>query len=157
MTTEDTPAMTMPRFRLLIVTNAVAPGADSLPPMVRFLIDSASDRFVVSPRLTSPLEWLESDIDRATVQAQSRLNTVLGHFASGSAPIAGTVGDETLISAIDDAVNDFEPDHLLIGLRAHDKDGRQERHLLEGVRRRFRIPLTIFEVDEASRDRSGGL
>ncbi len=72
----------------------------------------------------------------------------MDHFASGPAPIQGALGNDTLISAIDDAVYDFKPDHLLIGLRAHDRDSLQERHLLEPVRRRFHIPLTVFEVDE---------
>ena len=148
MTGESTSAMTMPAFRLLIVTDAVAARAASLPPTVRFLIEAASNRFVVSPRLTTPLQWLESDIDEASVRARKRLDAVLDHFASGPAPINGALGNDTLLSAIDDAIYDFEPDHLLIGLRAHERGSLQERHLLEPVRRRFHIPLTVFEVDE---------
>jgi hypothetical protein len=40
----------VPSLRLLIVTDAVAADPASLPPIVRFLIETASDRFVVSPR-----------------------------------------------------------------------------------------------------------
>jgi hypothetical protein len=149
MTTENASELTMPRFRLLIVTNAAAAGPASLPPVVRFLIQAASVRFVVSPRLTTPLQWLETDIDGATVQARTRLDAVLGHFGSDLAPISGAIGDDTLLLAIDDAINDFGPDHLLIGLRDHERDGQQERHLLDKVRRRFHMPLTVFEVDEA--------
>jgi hypothetical protein len=150
MTTEG--SVTTVDFRLLIVTNAVAAEVSSLPLSVRLLIEAASSRFVVSPLLTSPLEWLESDIDRATVGARERLEAVLGHFASGSAPIDGALGNDTFLSAIDDAVHDFAPDHLLIGLRARGHDSLQERRFLKSVRRRFSIPLTVFEVDE----RGGG-
>src|SRR5580704_1282443 len=101
-----------PSLRLLILTDAAAADPESLPPIVRFLIETASDRFVVSPRLTNPFEWLESDIDQATTQAEKRLQTVLAHFESGRAPLDGTVGDETLRLAIEDAMNDFKPDHL---------------------------------------------
>jgi hypothetical protein len=142
------PAAVAPSLRLLIVTDAVAADPDSLPPIVRLLIETASDRFVVSPRLTNPFEWLESDIDKATTQAEKRLRTVLTHFASGPAPLDGTVGDETLRLAVEDAMNDFKPDHLIIGIRTHDRDSWQERHLIENVRHRFHVPLTVFEIDD---------
>jgi hypothetical protein len=138
----------VPSLRLLIVTDAAAAGPTSLPPIVRFLIETASDRFVVSPRLTNPFEWLESDIDKATTQAEKRLRTVLAHFQSGHAPLDGTVGDETLRLAIEDAMNDFRPDHLIIGIRTHDHDSWQERHLIENVRHRFHVPVTVFEIDD---------
>ena len=139
----------MPRLRLLIVTDAVAADPASLPPLVRFLIETASDRFMVSPRLTNPFEWLESDIDKATTDAEKRLDTpCCTRFASGSAPLDGTVGDETLRLAMDDAINDFRPDHLIIGIRTHDHDSWQERHLIENVRHRFHVPLTVFEIDD---------
>ena len=148
MTDATKPRSAVPRLRLLIVTDAVAADPASLPPLVRFLIETASDRFVVSPRLTNPFEWLESDIDKATTQAEQRLRAVLTHFASGSAPLDGTVGDETLRLAIEDAMNDFRPDHLIIGIRTHDHDSWQERHLIENVRHRFHVPLTVFEIDD---------
>ena len=31
-------------------------------------------------------------------------------------------------------MHDFKPDHLIIGIRTHDHDGWQERHLIENVR-----------------------
>jgi hypothetical protein len=151
MTDASTSPAVMPSLRLLIVTNAVAADPASLPPIIRFLIEAASDRFVVSPRLTNPFEWLESDIDKATVQAERRLSTVLTHFESGPARLAGAVGDETLLLAVDDAMHDFRPDHLIIGMRTHDHDGWQERHLIEKVRRRFHVPLTVFEIDDQGR------
>jgi hypothetical protein len=148
MTDGTTSVSVVPRLRLLIVTDAVAADPASLPPVVRFLIETASDRFVVSPRLTNPFEWFESDIDTATTQAETRLRTVLAQFASGSAPLDGTVGDETLRLAVEDAMNDFRPDHLIIGIRTHDHDSWQERHLIENVRHRFHVPLTVFEIDD---------
>ena len=151
MIDESNPTTVVPSLRVLIVTDAVAADPASLPPIVRFLIETASDRFVVSPRLTNPFEWLESDVDRATTQAEKRLRTVLAHFGAGSAPLDGAVGDETLRLAIEDAMNDFKPDHLIIGIRTHDHDSWQERHLIEKVRHRFHVPLTVFEIDDDGR------
>jgi hypothetical protein len=142
------PTTAVPSLRVLIVTDAVASDPTSLPPIIRYLIETASDRFIVSPRLTNPFEWLESDIDKATAQAEERLRTVLAHFESGRAPLDGAVGDETLRLAIEDAMNDFKPDHLIIGIRTHLHDSWQERHLIENVRHRFHVPLTVFEIDD---------
>jgi hypothetical protein len=143
--------LAVPPFRLLIVTNAAARDIGVLPPLVAFLIEAASARFVVSPRLTTPLEWLDSDVDRADGQARERLGTVLEHFSSGPAPISGAVGDETILLAVEDAIRGFAPDHLLVGLRSYARTGRQERRLIDGMRRRFQLPLTVFEVDESRR------
>ncbi len=44
------PTTVAPSLRVLVVTDAVATDPASLPPIVRFLIETASDRFVVSPR-----------------------------------------------------------------------------------------------------------
>ena len=148
MSDGSTSPATAPNLRLLIVTNAAAADPISLPPIIRFLIEGASDRFVVSPRLTNPFQWLESDIDKASVQAEQRLGTVLTHFASGPAPLDGSVGDETLLLAMDDAMHDFRPHHIIMGMRTHDHDGWQERHLIEKVRRRYHVPLTVFEIDQ---------
>jgi hypothetical protein len=148
MTDVAEPNAVVPSLRLLIVTDAVASDPASLPPIIRYLIETASDRFIVSPRLTNPFEWLESDIDKATAQAENRLSAVLTHFKTDAAPLDGTVGDETLMLAVEDAMNDFRPDHLIIGIRTHHHDSWQERHLIEKVRHRFHVPLTVFEIDD---------
>ncbi len=62
-----------PNLRLLIATGAAAVDAAALPPLVRFLIEAASDRFVVTSQLPGALHWLVSDIDGATHEADGRL------------------------------------------------------------------------------------
>ena len=107
----------------------------------------------MTPVLTSRLRWIASDTDQARYEADERLGVVLGHvetIAPGAATTAA-VGDETPITAFDDAVRAFRPDHLLIALRAGDHSAWQERHLLDRVRERFHVPLTVFELDHAGR------
>jgi hypothetical protein len=60
--------------------------------------------------------------------------------------VEGRVGDETPLTAFDDAVDDFRPDHILIALRSSEHAGWQERGLLDNVRERFRLPITVFEI-----------
>ena len=133
--------------RLLIATGAAVADVNELPPLVRGLIDAASDVLVITPILPGRLEWWVSDTDRARLQADERLNAVLGHMEQMEVPAGGRVADETPLTAFDDAVRDFRPDHILIALRGAEQAGWQERGLIDRVRERFRLPITVFEID----------
>jgi hypothetical protein len=138
--------------RLLIATGEAAASEDELPPLVRALIENASEVLVMTPVLISRLEWLASDTDRARFEADERLSTVLGQLET-IAPEAGIraqVGDDTPFTAFADAVREFLPDHILIALRGSDHSGWQERGLLDQIRE-FGIPITVFELDRAGR------
>ena len=137
--------------RLLVATGAAVADVNELPPLVRGLVDAASDVFVITPVLPGRLQWLVSDTDRARYQADERLNTVLGHMAEMDVPAGGRVADETPLTAFEDAVRDFRPDHILIALRGAEQAGWQERGLIDRVRERFRVPITIFEIDAGGR------
>jgi hypothetical protein len=139
--------------RLLIVTGATAADIEALPPLVRSLIESASEILVVTPVLPGRLQWLASDTDRVRHEADERLATVMGHVEAlaPAADATGRVGDETPLSAFADAVRRFRPDHILIALRAADHSAWQERGLVDRVRDGFHIPVTIFELDRAGR------
>ena len=132
--------------RLLVATGAAVADVEELPPLVRGLLDAASDVLVITPILPGGLQWLVSDTDRARHEADERLNVVLGHMEELGVPAAGRVGDETPLVAFADAVRDFRPDHILIALRAGENAGWQERRLVDQVRDRFRIPVTVFEI-----------
>jgi len=62
-------------------------------------------------------------------------------------PAEGRSGDETPLTAFDDAVREFGPDHILIGLRSSEHADWQELGLVDAVRERFRISVTVFEID----------
>jgi len=132
--------------RLLVATGAAVADIDDLPPLVRGLIDAASDVLVITRILPGGLQWLVSDTDRARHEADERLATVLGHMEAMDVQVEGRVGDETPLTAFDDAVVEFRPDHILIALRSSENAGWQERGLLDKVRERFRLPLTVFEI-----------
>lgn len=132
--------------RLLVATGAAVAEIDEVPSLVRGLIDAASDVLVITPILPSGLQWLASDTDRARHEADERLATVLGHMGAMDVQVEGRVGDETPLTAFDDAVAEFRPDHILIALRSSENAGWQERGLLDKVRERFRLPVTVFEI-----------
>jgi hypothetical protein len=75
--------------RLLIAVGEAAGSADELPAGVRALIDAADAIMVIAPRLPGRLDWLTSDTDRATAQADERLPTVLGQLDETGRPASG--------------------------------------------------------------------
>lgn len=139
--------------RLLIVTGAAVADAEELPPLVRALIESASEILVVTPALPGRLQWLVSDTDQVRYEADERLRTVMGHVETlaPETTAIGAVGDETPLSAFADAVRRFRPDHILLALRASDHSAWQERGLTDRVREAFHLPLTLFEIDRSGR------
>lgn len=138
--------------RLLIATGEAAASVDEVPPLIRELIDGASEILVMTPVLPNRLQWIASDTDRARYEADERLETILGQvedLAPGAA-IRSQVGDETPLTAFEDAIRAFTPDHILIGLRSADHSGWQERGLLDRIRE-FGLPITVFELDRTGR------
>jgi hypothetical protein len=140
-------------IRLLIVAGATAASADELPESVRELIAQASEILVVAPVLTSKLHLWTNDTDRAREQADERLTAVLENVEAigPEADASGVVGDEVPLSAFDDAVRVFSPDHILIGLRAGEQAAWQERSLVPQVRQAFGLPVTAIAIDDAGR------
>lgn len=136
-----------PSKRLLVLAGAALTDIDEVPSSVRVVIDAADEVFVVTPTLTSRLEWLVSDVDKAHRAADERLDAVLGQLRSADVAAEGTVGDDTPLTAIADHVRAFDPDHIVIALRSSDHAGWQERGLVEQTERTFHLPVTIFEVD----------
>lgn len=132
--------------RLLILAGAAVSDVHELPPSIRALVDAAGEVFVVTPTLPGRLGWLVSDTDRSRHAADERLDTILGQLASIEVEARGGVGDDTPLTAIDDAVRSFKPDHLLIALRGPEYAGWQERGLLDQVEQRVGLPMTIFEI-----------
>jgi hypothetical protein len=135
--------------RLLIAVGQTAPSAQALPFGVRLLIDEADEILVISPTLPGRLDWLTSATDRAKEQADKRLQTVLGQLGELGAEAEGMVGADDPLVAFDDAIAQFSPTHVLIGLRDEEREGWQERGLLGALHQRVRVPITVFDVTAA--------
>jgi hypothetical protein len=131
---------------LLIVAGDAAASAEQLPRGIRSLIDAAADIVVISPALPGRLDWIASDTDRATERADERLQTVLGQLDEMGADARGRIGADDPLLAFEDAIREFAPDHLLIGLRREDRSGWQERGLLDRILERFELPMTVFQL-----------
>ena len=134
--------------RLLVVAGQAATSAEQLPRAVRSLIDAAAEIMVVSPALPGRLDWIASDTDKATERADERLQTVLGQLNEIGADARGRIGADDPLLAFEDAIREFAPDQLLIGLRREDRSGWQERGLLDRILERFELPMTVFQLPD---------
>ena len=135
----------MPK-RLLIAAGEAADTADDLPYGVRELIDAADEVLVVTPALPTRFEWLASATDKAREQADERLQAVLGQIEELGTEASGAVGADDPLLAFEDALAAFPADHIVVGLRAPDRDGWQEQGLLDKLLRQFEIPVTVFSL-----------
>jgi hypothetical protein len=134
--------------KLLIAAGEAARGADELPPGVRALVEGAEEILVVAPSLPTRFEWLASATNRSREQADERLQVVLGQIGDLGSEARGMTGSDDPIQALDDAIRAFDPDHLLIAIRAAPDAGWQERGLIEQVLERFGLPVTVFPVGD---------
>jgi len=132
--------------RLLIVTGEAAPSFDDLPYGIQALIEGAEEIKVVAPVLPTRLDWLTNATDDVKAEADERLREVIDQIAHEGTDVGGAVGSDDPLVAFDDAARDFEPDHLLIGLRPADRSGWQERGLLDQLQWRYAVPMTVFQV-----------
>jgi hypothetical protein len=133
--------------RLLIAAGEAASSPRELPAGIRELIDAADEILVMTPRLPSRLEWLASATDKATEQADERLQILLDHLSQLGTDAEGTVGADDPLLAFEDAIREFHPDHLVIAMRGGDDAGWQERGLLDELEERFGLPITAFSLE----------
>ena len=132
--------------RLLIAAGETAASAAELPFGVRELIDAADEILVITPALPSRFEWLSSATDRAREQADERLRKILGQIEELGSDAEGAVGADDPTLAFEDALRDFQADHLLLAIRGPDEAGWQERGLVDQLLERFGLPMTVFAV-----------
>ena len=130
----------------MIAAGEAAGSVEQLPSGIRALIEGAGQIMVISPSLPGRIDWLTSATDKATEQADERLRAVLGHLDELGADARGRVAADDPLVAFEDAIREFAPDHILIGIRAADRAGWQERGLLDLIQERFAIPMTVFQV-----------
>lgn len=140
--------------RLLFVSDAAVADVDELPPVVRAIIDAATEVYVLTPTLPGRLAWLADDVDRFRHYADERFDTVLSQMHAIGADAGGAAALGSVVTVIADAVTAFEPDHILIALHVSEHANWQERRLIEHVENRFRLPVTTFAVDPAGHTRT---
>jgi len=135
--------------RVLVLTSEDLAEANEVPPAILPFVDEAEEIYVVAPTLTTWMQWLTDDRDNAQVAADERLQTVFDHMRADGLKSHGEVGAENQVTAIGDALAQFDAD--LIVLRLHvpgsEHQNRRERGIAEQVRSHFDVPTIAFYFD----------
>jgi hypothetical protein len=137
----------MQSWKLLIAAGEAAADRREVPASVLALVEGAEEILVMSPALPGRLDWLTGQEDRTREIADERLRTVLGQLEGAGQKAGGVVGGDDPLVAFEDAIADFGPDHIVIGLRNRNDAGWQEKGLLDQIVERFGLPITVFELD----------
>lgn len=129
--------------RVLVVVDRAIIDVASVPEAVLQAEAWADQVRVIAPVLTSRTSWLTNDDVDARRAATDRLTSVLhrmrvdqGIWASGS------LGDESPLTAIEDALVEFPADQLILIMHDDDRHTWHERDLAAKVRRRYAGRLT---------------
>jgi hypothetical protein len=136
--------------RILVLTNEHLADANEVPESLLPYIDEAKEIYVVAPTLTTWLQSLAGDIDRARVSADERLHTVFDHMHASGLEAHGTIGDEDQVAAIADALADFDADLIVLRLHvpgSHEENWREHR-VAKRVRSHFGVPTIVFYFDD---------
>ncbi|MGI8712237.1 MAG: hypothetical protein ACR2NR_03460 [Solirubrobacteraceae bacterium] len=135
--------------RVLVLSNEDLADANEVPAPIRPLIDQAAEIYVVAQALTSWMQWLTDDRDNARVSADARLRTVFDHMHADGLNPKGEVGAENQVTAIADALAQFDADLIVLRLhvRGSEHENRRERGIAEEVRAHFDVPTIAFYFD----------
>jgi nucleotide-binding universal stress UspA family protein len=135
--------------RVLVLSNEDLADANEVPPAIRPLIDEAEENYVVAPTLTTWMQWLTDDRDNARVSADERLRTIFDHMHAEGLKPHGEVGAENQVSAIADALAQFDADLIVLRLHApgSEHENRRKQRIAERVRSQFDVPTIVFYFD----------
>jgi hypothetical protein len=141
------------RHGLLVVATEAVAGPELRAQVEERLGARRGAVHVVSPALTeTAFQHAMGDVDDARAVASRRLEESLQDLSGIDAEVSGSVGDSDPLQAIEDALQTFSPDEILI-VTHPDEEGRWlESDVFERARHRFEPPITHVV---AERDRSG--
>jgi hypothetical protein len=139
--------------RLLVVATEAVAGAELRETVAEHLRDGRAAVHVVSPAVTERgLKHAMGDIDEAIGEASRRLDESLRQLGDLDAEVTGGVGDSDPLLAIEDALQLFPADEILIVTHPDEESRWLEKDIFERARHKFEPPITHVV---AERDRSG--
>lgn len=133
--------------RVLVVVDRAIVDVASVPTSVLLAEGQADEVYVITPALTSRLVWLTSDDASAVGDAEARLATILSRMHGQGVEAMGTVGDESPLTAIQDALVGFPADEIIITVHSDHDRHWQEQGLADKIRGTYTQPLTEVVVN----------
>ena len=135
--------------RLLVVANQTVGGRALMDEIRRRAKGRESEILIIVPALTkSYLEHWSSDVDGAIAEAQARLEASMRTLGEAGLRASGEVGDHhDPNSAIEDALQAFPADEVIVSTLPPDKSRWLESGVVEKAREEIPLPVTHVVVD----------
>lgn len=142
------PRIRVASSRLLIVAAAEVYGSELREALEQRIGDGATEIRVVAPALTEKLlERTMGNVDDAIAGAERRLERALEEIRRVAESADGAVGDSDLRLAIQDALQTFDADEILI-VAHQDEAYSQEHKAIAEAEKGFEPPITEIYVTE---------
>ena len=141
------------KHRVLVVANQTVGGRALLDEIQNRSRGRRSEILVVTPALTgSRAQHWASDVDEAIERARQRMELSLQALEETGLRARGRVGDSEPNIAIEDALQEFPADEVVISTHPPERSRWLERGVVERARRELEVPVTHVIVDlEAER------
>ena len=128
-------------MRLLVLTSEPV-NADALREAVGDSDAEEAEVLVVSPALTtSPLRFWMSDSDAAIERAESVQEETVDRLDEEGIDAAGDTGESDPLLAVQDALQTFDADRIVIFTHPSDESAYREEAFAAEVEQRFEVPV----------------
>jgi hypothetical protein len=143
---DETDRATTGGSRVLVVVAQAIAGGQLRQSLVDHLGERPVVRVIAPALIDSPIEHVMGDVDEATVVARERLERSLAELERAGIEAEGAVGDTDVRLAIQDALQTFDADEIVIV--AHREGGAYlERQGIEEAERDFDQPITELFIE----------
>jgi hypothetical protein len=126
--------------RLLVVANE-AVASETLRELIGADARSETDVLVIAPALNTRIGFWAGDDRRARRHAEERLTFCLRSLAAAGIDAEGFVADADPLLAIEDALQQFDADRIVISTHADGRSNWLARNILDRARHRFAQPV----------------
>ena len=133
--------------RVLIVANETLSGAALRHEIEHRAEGRDTELFVVTPALNSKIRHWTNEEDQARVEAQLRLEGLLGKLRGEGFDADGDIGDADPVQAMEDALRLFPADEVIISTHPVGRSNWLERDVVNRAQERFDLPVTHVVVD----------
>lgn len=132
--------------RLLVIANETIAGT-ALHEHIRELTADGGRVIIVTPALSSRLEYVLSDVDEPRVHARERLDASLAALQQSGIDAEGEVGDVSPVRAAEDSIAIFDPDAILVSTHPEGRSHWLEHGVIEKIRSKTDLPVEHVVVD----------
>jgi hypothetical protein len=138
---------------VLLLVSEPSLSAEVIAAIGEHLDDRPREVMVVAPALIgSAIKHAMGDVDEARVEAQSVLEQSIAQLKSEGVEANGQVGDSDPLLALQDAVQVFPADEIVIVTRPEDSARWLEDDLFDRAEKTFEQPVVHLEVEASSAD-----